>query len=276
MELVAEDIPLEIPYEDDDLLIVNKTRRDGRPPRGGQLHRNAGQRPDVPPQRAGDPGRRADARRAGPPHRQEHLGAPRRGQGTNRPMRVWRNSSSTIRSSAATWLWVGQSSTRTRDHHRKHRPQSRERQKMYVFRRRLGRQARRNPLEGIAPVRLRNTRGVPSRNGPHPPDPRPHGVDRPSAVQRRTLRRRPHPQGHDLRQVPAVRRELLRPDAPPRTTCPPAGIRAPRHAPTTSSSTKPARRLQGPARQSGIFTLSAGGRGQRRRNSPLRRESPPR
>ncbi len=64
----------------------------------------------------------------------------------------------------------------------------------------------------------------------HPPDPRPHGVDRAPAVQRRTLRRRPHPQGHDLRQIPAVHRKLLRGDAAPRAARPPAGLRTPRNA----------------------------------------------
>ena len=89
--------------------------------------------------------------------------------------------------------------------------------------------------------------------GRTPPDSRPHGVDRPSAVQRRTLRRRPHPQGHDLCQIPPVHRELLLRDAAPCAARPPAGLRTPRDARGSAVRKLPPGRFPVPAGQMGYL-----------------------
>ncbi len=78
---------------------------------------------------------------------------------------------------------------------------------------------------------LRNPRGVPSRNGAHPPDPAsPHGVDRAPACSTTNATAAtgiPHGASNfDL--IPAVHRKLLRGDAAPRAARPPAGLRTPR------------------------------------------------
>ena len=62
-----------------------------------------------------------------------------------------------------------------------------------------------------------------------PPDPRPHAAYRAPALQRRGLRRQPHPQRHHLHQIPAVHPQLFRPDAPSGTSRQVAGLQAPHH-----------------------------------------------
>ena len=207
-----------------------QTGRTGRAPGGGQLQRHAGQCADAPPQQAGNPGRRTEPRGTGAPHRQEHLGAAGDRQGRADPRAAGQTVLRPHDPAPLRGSGVGQFRRGRRDHHGQHRPQSQGSAEDVRLRRRVRRQARRDALEGAETLWLRNPRGVPSRNGAHPPDPRPHGVDRAPAVQRRTLRRRPHPQGHDLRQIPAVHRKLLRGDAAPRAARPPAGLRTPRNA----------------------------------------------
>ena len=117
--------------------------------------------------------------------RQERTGARPAGQAVLRP---YDRAASTC---ALVW---GNFEDGRRDHHGQHRPQPPRPAEDVRLRGRLGRQARRDPLAGAEALRLRDAGRVPARNGPHAPDPRPHVVAGASALQRRTLRRRPHPQ----------------------------------------------------------------------------------
>ena len=108
VEIIPEDIPLEIPYEDDDLLIVNK-------PAGLVVHPGHGNYSgtlvnaltyhlrNLPLFQEGD-------MRAGLVHRIDKNTWPR----TNRRTHGWPSNSSTIRSSAVMWHSCGAISTRTR------------------------------------------------------------------------------------------------------------------------------------------------------------------
>ena len=72
-----------------------------------------------------------------------------------------------------------------------------------------------------------------------------------SALQRRTLRRRPHPQGNDLLEIQAVHRKLLRSNAPPCPACAVAGLRTPHDARGCLFRERTARRFPRAARKMG-------------------------
>ena len=133
VEIIPENIPLEIPYEDDDLLIVNK-------PAGLVVHPGHGNYSgtlvnaltyhlrNLPLFQEG-----RHARGAGPPHRQEHLRAARGRQKRT----VARAACQTVlrphHRTALRGAGMGQFRRGRRDHHGQHRAQPRDRQKMFVF-----------------------------------------------------------------------------------------------------------------------------------------------
>ena len=69
IEAVPQDIPLDIVYEDDHLLVVNKPKGDGGPSGPGQPGRHAGERPALALQGQPLGHRRRDTPRHRPPHR---------------------------------------------------------------------------------------------------------------------------------------------------------------------------------------------------------------
>ena len=238
-EIKPEDIPLEIPYEDDDLLIVNK-------PAGMVVHPGVGNwdgtlvnalmfhlnRQGIPAE---------EQNRAGLVHRIDKntsglLVVAKNEQAHARLARQFFDHTIQRRYVALVWgNFDEDEGTITGNIGRS----PRERQKMYVF--------------------------ADGSDGKHAVT---HWkvLDRPPALQRRALRRRPHPQGHDLCQVPAVRRELLRGDAAPCAPRPPARIRAPHDAPRHAVRVRPARRLpRTPGEMGGICRDRKDGRGVTRR-----------
>ena len=194
VELVAEDIPLDIPYEDQWLLLVDK-------PAGLVVHPGVGNYSGTLVNalmhhlnKQGIPAE--EQNRAGLVHRIDKntsglLVIAKDEQTHARLAKQFFDHTIQRRYVALVWgNFEEDEGTITGNIGRS----PRDRQKMFVFADGSDGQARRDALEGVETLRLRDLGGVPPRDGTHAPDPRPHGVDRPSAVQRRTLRRRPHPQ----------------------------------------------------------------------------------
>ena len=80
----AQDIALEIVFEDEHLLVVDKPAGHGRPSGRRQFRRHPGQRPAPPLRRAPVGHRRRGAAGDRPPHRQGHVGAAGRRQDRRR------------------------------------------------------------------------------------------------------------------------------------------------------------------------------------------------
>ncbi len=74
-DIVPQDIPLDVVYEDEDVIVVNKPVGHGGAPRAGTPGRHAGQRPAVPLRGQPLRYRRREAARHRPPHRPGHLAA---------------------------------------------------------------------------------------------------------------------------------------------------------------------------------------------------------
>ena len=191
-----------------------QARRHGRAPGPRQLGRDAGQCPDLSSAHAADvPGGRS-ARRSGAPHRQGYVGAAGRGQERTRARPSGQAVFRPYDRAPLLCPRVGQSRRRRGDDRGQYRPFAEGQVADVRLRGRRAGQARRDSLARGAALRLRDARGVPSGNGTHASDPRPHGVEGFPALQRRPLRRRPHPQRDDLLEIPPVRRELFRAAAP--------------------------------------------------------------
>ena len=144
VEIIPENIPLEIPYEDDDLLIVNK-------PAGLVVHPGHGNYSGTLVNAL-----TYHARGTGPPHRQEHLRAARGRQKRT----VARAACQTVlrphHRAALRGAGMGQFRRGRRDHHGQHRAQPPRPAENVRLRGRLGRQARRDPLAGAEALRLRD------------------------------------------------------------------------------------------------------------------------
>ena len=79
-----QDIALDIVFEDEHLLVVDKPAGHGRPSRRRQFRRHPGQRPAPPLRRAAVGDRRRGAAGHRPPHRQGHVRPARRRQDRRR------------------------------------------------------------------------------------------------------------------------------------------------------------------------------------------------
>ena len=251
VEIIPEDIPLEIPYEDDDLLIVNKPAglvvHPGHGNYGGTLvNALTYHLRNLPLFQEGD-------MRAGLVHRID--------KNTSGLLVVAKNEQAHARLAKQFFdhtiqrryvaLGVGQFRPGRGDDHGQHRPQPPRPAEDVRIRRRVGRQARRDPLAGAETLRLCDAGRMPARNGPHAPDTRPHVVAGTSALQRRTLWRRPHPEGHDLLEIQAIRRKLLRRATPPCTTRAVTRVRTPDDPRNGIFRERTARRFPCAARQMG-------------------------
>ncbi len=228
-----------------------QARRAGGASRARKLQRYARKRTHVPPaQPAPVPGGR-HARRAGAPHRQEHVGVTRGGQERTGARTAGQAILRPYDPAPLCGTRVGQFRPGRGDDHGQHRPQPPRPAEDVRIRRRVGRQARRDPLAGAETLRLCDAGRMPARNGPHAPDTRPHVVAGTSALQRRTLWRRPHPEGHDLLEIQAIRRKLLRRAAPPCTARAVTRVRTPDDPRNGIFRERTARRFPCAARQMG-------------------------
>ena len=84
-------------------------------------------------------------------------------------------------------------------------------------------------LSGTGTFRTRHTGGMPPRDGAHPSDTRPHEAHRSPALQRRTLWRRPDTARRHLGLLPRLHTQLLRPLPPAGAPRPYARLRPSRH-----------------------------------------------
>ena len=245
VEIIPENIPLEIPYEDDDLLIVNKPAGLGVHPGHGNysgtlVNALTYHLRNLPLFQEGD-------MRAGLVHRIDKntsglLVVAKNEQSHARLAKQFFDHTIGRRYVALVWgNFEEDEGTITGNIGRS----PRDRQKMFVF------EDGSDGKHAVTHWRLRDAGRMPARNGPHAPDPRPYVVAGASALQRRTLRRRPHPQGNDLLEIQAVHRKLLRSNAPPCPACAVAGLRTPHDARGCLFRERTARRFPRAARKMG-------------------------
>ena len=217
VEIIPENIPLDIPYEDDDIIIVNK-------PAGMVVHPGHGNYSgtlvnaltyhlkDLPLFQSGD-------MRAGLVHRID--------KNTSGILVIAKNERAhaklakqffdhTIDRVYCALVWGNMES---------HKGSAED----GGLSGRFTRETRRYTLQSDRTSRLRQPDRMSSRNRSHPPDSRPHGVYRAPAVQRRTIWRRSDPQRHHLLQIQAVCRKLFQTAASTCTARPKPRLYSPHH-----------------------------------------------
>ena len=233
VEIIPEDIPLEIPYEDDDLLIVNK-------PAGLVVHPGHGNYSgtlvnaltyhlrNLPLFQEGD-------MRAGLVHRIDKntsglLVVAKNEQAHARLAKQFFDHTIQRRYVALVWGNFDQDEgTITGNIGRS----PRDRQKMFVF------EDGSDGKHAVTHWRVLKRYGYVTL------------VAGTSALQRRTLWRRPHPEGHDLLEIQAIRRKLLRRAVPPCTARAVTRVRTPDDPRNGIFRERTARRFPCAARQMG-------------------------
>lgn len=133
VEIIPENIPLDIRYEDDDLIIVNKPAAMVAASRSRELFGNAGQRVDLSSEGSAAVPRRRYAGRFGAPNRQEYVRYPRSCQERTVACAPGQTVFRSFDPSGLSCAGVGQYGGRRGHGRRKYRPQRARRLKMAVF-----------------------------------------------------------------------------------------------------------------------------------------------
>ena len=204
----GEAIALDVVYEDDDLIVIDKPAGPRRPSGRRPRQRHAGQRADRPLRRQPVGHRRREAAGHRAPARQGHDGLLVVAKNDRAHRGLAAQFADHGRTGAAGARLSGARLGRARAGRaapstRRSAAAPRNREKMAVVadgarppRRHPLRASRRCSARAKAPVA--SLAALPARDRPHAPDPRPHGPYRPSAPRRRDLRRRLQDQGRPL------------------------------------------------------------------------------